>query len=449
MEIIHIYHTNDLHSHFKDWPRIVTLLKERKAWHESVGDCSLLFDIGDHMDRWHPLSDATFGKGNVMLLNSAAYDGITIGNNEGITLPRQKLNELYDDANFPVLVANIYNEDGSRPFWAKPFDIYETKTGTKIGVIGLTANFTLFYERLQWIISNPLIELEKQLQNLEGKVDIIILLSHLGMRVDEEIARLFPKVDLILGGHTHHILHHGKVVNKSLLACAGKFGNYVGHVTLEVSGNTKEILNKKAWLYDTNELPELSGENEMITNLFMIGESLLQQKVTKLNTTYSENEIAEILAEALRKWCDADCAIVNEGLIINGLEEGVVTRFDLLQICPHPINPCVLNVDGIQLEKIIFHCEDEKWINFQMRGFGFRGKLIGKFLYDSVKILDGEIYLNNERLQYNKKYKIVVPDMFTFGHLFPEISYVDEKEYLLPEFLRDILEWQLKSRKLS
>ncbi|MEM5591783.1 hypothetical protein AAHH67_08480 [Niallia circulans] len=30
MEVIHIYHTNDLHSHFENWPRIYELLRERK-----------------------------------------------------------------------------------------------------------------------------------------------------------------------------------------------------------------------------------------------------------------------------------------------------------------------------------------------------------------------------------------------------------------------------------
>ena len=29
-EVIHIYHTNDLHSHFEHWPRIHHFLKERK-----------------------------------------------------------------------------------------------------------------------------------------------------------------------------------------------------------------------------------------------------------------------------------------------------------------------------------------------------------------------------------------------------------------------------------
>lgn len=445
MEVVHIYHTNDIHSHFKDWPRIVTLLKQRKKWHKSVGDEVLIFDIGDHMDRWHPLSDATLGKGNVALLNSAYYDGITIGNNEGITLPHDSLNEMYDHADFPVLVANLYHLDHRRPHWAKPFHIFTTKNGVRIGVIGLTANFTEFYEQLQWKVTDPLQELAIQINELSLATDVIVLLSHLGMKVDEKIAETYPQIDVILGAHTHHIFHEGKLINNTILGAAGKFGNYVGHVTLTIDEHSKQIMNKKAWLYDTNELPPIDGENEMITNLLMMGESLLQTEVTKLLVDQTTTSLASKLCEALREWCQADCALLNEGLILAPLKKGTVTKFDLLQICPHPINPCIINVSGKQLTEIILHTLDEKWRSFRMVGFGFRGTLIGQFLYDEIDIVYGNMYVQKQPIQLERKYKLAIPDMFTFGKIFPEISMVTKKQYLLPEFLRDLLQWKLST----
>ena len=53
-EIIHFYHTNDFHSHFENWPRIVEFLKERRMLHQEMGDEAIILDIGDHVDRWHP-----------------------------------------------------------------------------------------------------------------------------------------------------------------------------------------------------------------------------------------------------------------------------------------------------------------------------------------------------------------------------------------------------------
>src|SRR5699024_9676185 len=107
-ERIHIFHTNDLHSDFTNWPNIVSHIKKNRT------DETIYFDIGDHVDRVHPFSEATLGKGNVQLLNEAKVDYATIGNNEGITLAKEQLDELYDEATFPIVLANLFDENGER-----------------------------------------------------------------------------------------------------------------------------------------------------------------------------------------------------------------------------------------------------------------------------------------------------------------------------------------------
>ena len=64
------------------------------------------------MYRFHSISEATNGLGNTKLLNEALYDYVTIGNNEGITLAKEHLNRLYDDAGFEVLAANLFEKEG-------------------------------------------------------------------------------------------------------------------------------------------------------------------------------------------------------------------------------------------------------------------------------------------------------------------------------------------------
>ncbi len=93
-------------------------------------------------------------------------------------------------------------------------------------------------------MTDPLVELRQQLDELKGKTDVIILLSHLGINEDENIARDFPEIDIILGAHTHHLFHEGKIINNSLVCAAGKFGQFVGHVTLELEN--KMLKNKKS-----------------------------------------------------------------------------------------------------------------------------------------------------------------------------------------------------------
>ena len=451
MEVLHIYHTNDLHSHFEHWPRIHQLVTERRRWHEQEGDEFLLFDIGDHMDRWHPLADATRGKGICELLNEAEYDAVTFGNNEGITQSYEDLDSMYENRQFPILAANLFREDGTRPDWLQPYIIHTTKSGTRVGIVGLTVNFNHIYDLLGWKVTEPLAELKACLAELKGKTDIIILLSHLGIHEDERIGTLFPEVDLVLGGHTHHILHEGKLVENTLLAAAGKYGQFTGHVVIEMDEKTKKIISKRASLYDMNEWPAAENEKEIIEDLFAKGKALLEVPVVDLPHAlvakhFEESPLVTLLCKTLKEWCDADCAFLNAGLLLGSLDKGRVTKFDLLSICPHPINPCTVILAGAELKEVLLQTKDEKWPHLQIKGLGFRGTVMGNFVYEGIDFSNGtrnEILIGSEPINLKKTYTLAIPDMFTFGRFFPEIFRAQSKKYFVPEFMRDLLREKL------
>ena len=50
----------------------------------TTGKTVVTIDLGDFSDRCHPLTEATDGRANVAIMNTLAYDLVTIGNNEGI-----------------------------------------------------------------------------------------------------------------------------------------------------------------------------------------------------------------------------------------------------------------------------------------------------------------------------------------------------------------------------
>ncbi|PLR73892.1 bifunctional metallophosphatase/5'-nucleotidase [Bacillus sp. UMB0728] len=445
-EVIHIYHTNDLHSHFSRWPRIHSLLTERRKWHEEAGEDVFFFDIGDHVDRWHPLTEATAGKCNTDLLNQAGCTAAAIGNNEGITLPFDSLDTLYEKAGFDVITANLFYKDGRRPDWAKPYAIYETVSGLKVAAAGATANYEHFYDLLGWKLTDPFEELRKVLAEVRGQADIIVILSHLGIHDDERLAAEFPEADVILGGHTHHILHEGKMAEGCLLAAAGKHGFYAGHVMLEIDTETKTVIGKKAQLYDTNELPSADDEEHIIENLYRKGKSLLDVPAAPLpNGGMSKKQLAILLCKALQEKCGADAALLNEGLILEGLEKNEATLYDLHRICPHPINPSKVVLTGAELKEVLRHAQSDEWEQLQVKGLGFRGTLMGRMISTGAEMdTSGNMQIGGHVLDNEKSYSLAIPDMFTFGPFFPEIRRAAEKEYFFPDFLRHLLEWKLQ-----
>ena len=61
-----------------------------------------------------------------------------------------------------------------------------------------------------------------------------------------------------------------------LLAAAGKFGQFVGQVTVDYDLMTNEIRKKKAILYDANELPAVQHELQKVTELERIGKDKMK-----------------------------------------------------------------------------------------------------------------------------------------------------------------------------
>lgn len=458
-EQIHFYYTNDLHSHFEHWPRVMTFMKARRADHERRGESSFLFDIGDHMDRVHPITEASLGQANIRLLNEAGYDFATIGNNEGVTLPHEEMYHLYDNATFDVICSNLNCTRSPNPKWLQNARVVESMQGTRIGIIGLTARFNPYYNLLGWHADAVQETIARELNELSDKVDIIVLMSHLGITEDEEIARAFPEIDLIMGGHTHHLLRTGQQTNETLLTAAGKLCNYVGQVNLTYDHHRKKLIKKEAYTSSITHLPSDEATVELLHKLKQTADEKLQAEITYASKPieadwYTSSDIMEKLTEQVLLETGADCAMLNAGLLLEGFPSGVITYKDVHKVCPHPINPCVVSLTGDELTEVIRASLTETFMTYPLKGFGFRGEVIGRMVFANLEIDLGthsddttyveNIYFQNQPLEQDRIYDVATADMFTFGRLLPPIARSPKKELFLPAFIREILVNTLK-----
>ncbi|WP_141603781.1 bifunctional metallophosphatase/5'-nucleotidase [Terrilactibacillus laevilacticus] len=454
MKKLHLFHTNDVHSHFEHWASFITYIKNQREKLKNNGEPSLLFDLGDHMDRVNPLTEGTMGSGNVKLLNQAGYDFITIGNNEGITFTKDILDHLYDHRHFQVVLANLYDKEGNRPHWCTPFVICEIE-GITLGITAATARFSDFYSPLGWDIRDPFSEVEPIIKNLREQADVVVLMSHIGLPFDKMISEKLPDIDVILGSHTHHFLHNGLEIGSTLITQTGKFGQFAGHVTLEIEESTKTIVNKEAYLIPLDQDEDIETKY-LIHELSQKGMETLQEVITVMPGPlsvdwYGKSELPCLLAESLREWCHADMSIINAGLILKGLEPGVVTKEMIHRICPHPINPCNVQLTGEDLLTIINRGRDKEFQTFELKGFGFRGKVVGALIFSGLSyneregsIHEEDVMVNNQPLNRYASYKVATIDMFTFGALLPPIAKA-KQNFFIPETLRDLLGWKLKT----
>ena len=244
-----ILHTNDVHGAIEGYAYITAL----KADYEAKGAEVILVDAGDYSQGEVYVSD-TKGLDAVEMMNVTGYDVVTLGNHE-FDYGYAQLKENMTKADFKILCANVYGEDGTPIFDANY--TYTTKSGVKIGFFGMEtpeaqtkANPALI-KGLKFDTDLKAVA-EKQLEALKDD-DVVIALSHLG--VDDsskpytsyDLYNAAKGIDFIIDGHSHSVMTKGKN-GEPIQSTGTKFAN-IGVIVIDDA--TKKIESNS--LYEIKE----------------------------------------------------------------------------------------------------------------------------------------------------------------------------------------------------
>ena len=196
MASLTLLHTADMHNRLSQAAarRLAELRREHGA---------LLLDSGDAV-----------GAGNVTLrlrepiielMNQAGYAAMAVGNREYFFRKRGIIRKTRA-ARFAVLSANLRplrGDFGHIQAWT----IVTTAEGSRVGIFGLTPTMIAAGSRAEWFSDMRFAPWEDAvdavLAALRHQVDWVVALSHLGKKCDSRLARLFPEIDVVLGGHSH------------------------------------------------------------------------------------------------------------------------------------------------------------------------------------------------------------------------------------------------------
>lgn len=453
-----ILHTNDVHSFFEQMPKVATVIKQirQKYSPEQV----LTIDCGDHLDRMRVETEGTAGIANMAIMNETGYEFAVLGNNEGLTFTPAMLARLYTDhANFTVIGSNMFDAKHSAvPPWMVPYKVIQ-KGQLRIGMIGVTIDFTSFYKLLGWDVRDPISITERLVQQLRDQVDLIIVMSHLGLANDQKLAEKINGIDFIFGGHTHHVLTEPLRIGNTYICGAGKFGHYVGELQVQYDWQKKEVQRVTGRVIDVQTYDSDPVIEAMTAEYKDQAEQRMNEVVATLASPLSidwqhESPLGNLLAAGIKKWTGAQFAIVNAGQIIHSLQAGAVTAMDLLQICPSPINPCTMRLRGQHIRHLLEEALLPHFCRLPIRGFGFRGQVLGTLCVDGLDIVYDpaaksyekivSITVDGEPLQVDQDYVVGTIDMFTFGIGYTSFTAGKDVRFFLPEFIRDILQKQLR-----
>ena len=181
---------------------------------------TLLLDGGDIM-QGTPISNLLWGESVIDVYNHMGYQAAVVGNHE-FDWGQARLQERMAQAEFPILLANVFNEGtDTRPDWLVPTVMFNVK-GQQIGVIGVTSKDTPSIVMagntagLEFREAGPVVaQLAAELR--AAGADIVVVLAHMpdvygGVVSGEMTGVAVPGVDLIISGHSHSG-YSGKINN--------------------------------------------------------------------------------------------------------------------------------------------------------------------------------------------------------------------------------------------
>ncbi|MEM7440192.1 MAG: bifunctional metallophosphatase/5'-nucleotidase [Pseudomonadota bacterium] len=311
-----ILHTNDVHDRFEPISkydsgcsdednaegkcfggiaRLITAIDAAKA---RAGDNVLLLDAGDWFQG--SLFYTQYG-GDLAaeFMTQIGYDAMAVGNHEFDDGP-EGLAAFLDKVAFPVLSANIDVSGNNLLAGRIQKSVVLEVGGQQIGVVSVLAEDTpeTSSPGESVIFSSAVDAAQAEIDRLSADgVNKIILLTHVGLSQDRQLAEALNGVDLIIGGHSHTLL------SNSAERASGPYPTMVGGVPIvQAYAYSKYLGELKVTFDDAGVVTAMSGDP-----------ILLDASVAEDAAAVARMDELAVPLEALRNKVVAESAAAIEG----------------------------------------------------------------------------------------------------------------------------------------
>jgi len=399
--------------------RIATIAKRIRA----STNRSLWLDSGDCF-QGAPVFNLFKGEAEMRALSIAGMDGAVLGNHE-FDLGAKNLFEKIDNwASYPLLAANYAWDDPpsgavgadgrSLRDVVAPFMLYNVK-GLRVAVIGMgnVSTITSIYEGGNSLGFRPIADeaaLEQWVRILRPVVDVVVVVSHLGLDEDEDLTAsqvddpnqefkqsTLAGVDLILGGHLHIVTDPPKLIpndaegHQTILVHSGAFAKFVGRLDVVVrvgENNGVPSMRSRITSFSYDNIPvdskTCSGvpcipEDPEIANLMWPYSVKINQeidlngvfayinpakpgempnttaKVTRTDSSGGDSQLGNLVARSmqLQEAVQAEFAITNSLGIRADFEQGALTVEQMFNVFPFENSITVMYLSGDEVQETL------------------------------------------------------------------------------------------------
>ncbi len=379
---------------------------------------SLILAAGD-MIQGNTWANLFQGRPTIEVMNAIGFHAMVVGNHE-FDFGQDTLKERILEAKFPILGANVL---GLAAF-LKPYVIKEIN-GLKVAIIGVVTEDTPTFthpQNVEGLTFLPVSDtVDKYVKEVRDKVDIVIVLTHIGYNADMMLASNVKGIDVIIGGHSHTKTGKHLLVGNTIIVQSWEHGLALGVLDLtvkdgkivEADGKLEEI--KPASMSKKDDVARIVEKYSAQMNTLMkqtIGEALVDLDGENVRT--KETNLGNFVSDMMKHESGADAAIINGGGLRTSIKKGAITVNDVYSVLPFNNYIVSIKLSGKQIRETLEHgvsAVELKEGRFpQVSGISFTYAPAGK---SGSRV--NSIRVNNEPLEPDKIYIVATNDFLAAG----------------------------------
>jgi hypothetical protein len=110
----------------------------------------------------------------------------------------------------------------------------------KVGIVGLLDDVLIMPEvegeSDSLVVLDPIEAAKKLIPPLKKKVDLVVVLAHMGLAKSTKLANEVPQIDVLVSGHNPGVSMETRKEGNALLMMSGAKGQYIGRLVLKLAG---------------------------------------------------------------------------------------------------------------------------------------------------------------------------------------------------------------------
>ena len=337
-------HVNDLHANYapdaqgiSPVARIVGYWKQVKA----TQPFAIFSNAGDDFEKGSVAECMSDGESTLQVTRLAGFDVRCIGNHDFAWSEESVLGHS-DDPTGQTVSSNVSYTGPNPERWRAQNTVILERGCVRIGYFGMVGKpWNEFNEQYDgdffpnFPMRHDYVERAREIvAELRPQVDVLIMLSHLGLGTDREIATAVDGIDIVLGGHSHSIVNPEEIVNDTIIIQAGSSAAWIAQLDVDVDTTSKEITGYRYTLQLNAEgtAPADGETNTAIVALMQELAPAAAEVVGRASSSLSAAEMAGLLARACVPVLECDAALIDRSTAWVTVPRGDVTPQKFIQV---------------------------------------------------------------------------------------------------------------------